>query len=555
MFDWLLPKKKRGSSEAAGDSPAKPPVISAQAVPVPPVIPIIPNAPPPILPSPNPKFSPQVSATKPIIVHDEHGRRYELSRAAYAEKVLAMEFREAANDPHRLYGAIVMALQDEFLHEALDPAQRLFEIDPNHNRAATMLGITFMKNGMLDEAERILSGQLAREKNGPLMVNLAKVWDALGRTTEARQLLREALSIDPNLDNGLMWHGAIAREEGGQEGYLRALRDVARETGSWRPQLWLARDFLEHGDKDGAVLIYRQVLDGREFPGDALMMITGDMGNYGLAKEMIQLVLPRYDELRHDILAGRNLLQACVELGLRAEGLDLCNRLDRLERYDHKAWIDEQRVALGGKTSPQTNTPSSGPGDNMFRWVQDPSVKPPPDSHSAPAGPPPIPQEIKTGSTPAPVEYSAEFKSELRQQLERVAKTGAEEDMLTAGIGMIKAGARQALPGWLKLFGQSDVFVVSAQQRNPQTAFVFGPKGDHSYVAVFTQLHLAQECLREFPMLKFAMKLSGVDLLHLAKNAQKGIWINPLNSACNVQFPAEAMDRFIQEATGGPPAL
>ena len=103
-----------------------------------------------------------------------------MSRTAFAAKVLPKEFRDAASDPDRLYGALVMALQDGFSPEALQAAQRLFEIDPDRDRAATMLGIAFMKNGKLDEAERVLSAQLARAKSGSLMVNLAKVWEVKG---------------------------------------------------------------------------------------------------------------------------------------------------------------------------------------------------------------------------------------------------------------------------------------------------------------------------------------------------------------------------------------
>ena len=122
-------------------------------------------------------------------------------------------------------------------------------------------------------------------------------------------------------------------------------------------------------------------------------------------------------------------------------------------------------------------------------------------------------------------------------------------DFLSAGIGLVKAGAHELLPGWLRLFGKSDVFVVSVEQNNPQTAFVFGPKNDRNYVAVFMRLELAQECLREFSILKFTMTLKGLDLLRLARDARRGIWINPLNEACSVRFPAGMMERFIEEAS------
>ena len=583
MFKWLSRKVKgRPDGRQDGDSTTQPKPIPSisQDVPIsspgalPPVIPcqVPPRLPktreqtaPPLLRSqlnppqigkpeaPDPS-SPQADAP-PIIVHDKDGHPYELSRTAFAAKVLSKEFQDAANDPDRLYGALVMALQDGFSLEALEAAQRLFEIDPDRDRAAIMLGIAFMKNGKLDEAERVLSAQLARAKSGSLMVNLAKVWEALGREAEAHELLREALSVDPNMENGLMWHTAIARDQGGQEAYLKALRDVAREPGSWRAQLWLARDFLEHEDGAGALLIYQELMEHHDLPGDALMMVTGDLGNHGLLKEMIELVLPVYDEKMHAVLAGRNLLQACVELGMRSAGLDLCNRLDALQRYDLKAWIDQQRATLSYAPSADfsppasANAPSPGPGPKLYRWIQDPTDQPCPTEDSAP--PRESPPKLETPKAPPPAlrsDLPPEFKKELIKELE-IAGGKATTDVLTASIGLVKAGAHELLPGWLRLFGKSDVFVVSVEQDNPQTAFVFGPKGDWNYVAVFLRLELAQECLREFPILKFTMRLNGLDLLRLARDARRGIWINPLNEACSARFPAGMMERFMEEAS------
>jgi tetratricopeptide (TPR) repeat protein len=287
----------------------------------------------------------------PIVVYDKEGKPFTLERSVFAAKVLPKEFEAAFNDPERLYGAVVTALNDQFFFEALAPAQRLLEIDPRKERATTILGIALLKTGKLEEAGKLLSEFLVREKSGVVMTNLAKVRAEQGKKSEANKLLREALSVDPNMDNALEWYVAIARDERGESGYLDALRQIAREPGSWRAQLWLARDFLRHGDSQGALQIYRQVLASKLIPGDGLMMITGDLGNHGLIKEMVELILPIYDENRHDILAGRNLLQACVELGLKSKGLELCDRLLKLERFDYKVWLDAQRAALDAMES------------------------------------------------------------------------------------------------------------------------------------------------------------------------------------------------------------
>lgn len=163
-------------------------------------------------------------------------------------------------------------------------------------------------------------------------------------------------------------------------------------------------------------------------------------------------------------------------------------------------------------------------------------------SHSHPVSAPPLPPLLANAPTVA-------FRREILRELEAV-DSGPTDDVVTAGIGMIKLGARELLPGWLRTFGQAEVFVVSIEDQNPQTAFVFGPEGERNYVAVFTRLDLAQACMREMPQLKFAMSLKGMDLMELARNGRRGIWVNPLNDACSVKFPAEDMARLIKAAAG-----
>ena len=163
--------------------------------------------------------------------------------------------------------------------------------------------------------------------------------------------------------------------------------------------------------------------------------------------------------------------------------------------------------------------------------------------------PPPLPTRT-AAQTPPTGELSPEFKRDFQKELEAVADDPAS-DVLSAGIGMIKIGAKELLPGWLRQFGKSNLFVVSVEQSNPTTPFVFGPKGDRNYIAVFTRLELATECLREFPTLNFAMRLNGLDLLVVARDSRLGIWINPLNDACNLLVPADKIGRFIEEAKRG----
>ncbi len=161
----------------------------------------------------------------------------------------------------------------------------------------------------------------------------------------------------------------------------------------------------------------------------------------------------------------------------------------------------------------------------------------PPPLSEKPAAEPPLLRE----------NLSDEFKKDFVRELEAVS-AGGNDDVLTAGIGAIKMGAHELLPGWVRKFGQADVFVVSVEEKNPEIAFCFGPKGAQDFVAVFTRLDLAEACMREMPKLKSAMSMTGLDILELASGAKKGIWLNVMSEACSVSFPASAVPALLEQA-------
>ena len=281
-----------------------------------------------------------------IEAYDQQGSKILIERSEYRTRVLPCTFKDAWDDADNLYGAIVMALNDGFVAEAVAPAERLREIDPVGERSATILGIVFMKHNALSQAEQVLSDYLKEHDSGVVATNLAKVYDEQGLKQQSLTCLRRALSMDPNQDNGLEWFAAIAREEGGNEAWLAAMRDIAGEPGSWRAQLWIARDFLERNDAQSAIQLYEQVLSSGDVDEGGIMMISGDLGSNGYLEELIELLLPVFDVHIHGIEAGLNLVQACIETQRKHDGLRICDDLLALNRHDLRQAIDERRAEL-----------------------------------------------------------------------------------------------------------------------------------------------------------------------------------------------------------------
>jgi hypothetical protein len=132
----------------------------------------------------------------------------------------------------------------------------------------------------------------------------------------------------------------------------------------------------------------------------------------------------------------------------------------------------------------------------------------------------------------------------MQRELEAIGPGSGGSD-LTAGIGMIKMGASELLPGWVELFGRSAVYSVSVDDADVGVPFVFGPPDDTTYVAVFTTELLAKQCVTEMPPLKSIIPFTGLDLVRAAEIRGLGLWINPLNDACTLKVPAAMVGRFI----------
>lgn len=293
------------------------------------------------------KSSDSLEKEEMIKAYDNQGRDILIPRKDYREKVLPGQFKEAWNNPEALYGAIVMSLNDHFYEDCLKPAQHLYEIDRNIERSTTIFAIVNLKTGRLNEARNLLESFLKRQgKSGVILTNLAKVYAELGNEQKSQQVLLEALHVDPNQDNALAWWGAIHRDKGGDTAFYDAIKQIATVNGSWRPQLWIARELLEQKQVLKALEIYKKALAIANNEPDALMMITGDLGNNGYIREMLAIAGPVYSPDIHGPMAGLNLAQACVAEKEVNEGLRYCALVEKLERYDLKKHVDHFKSQL-----------------------------------------------------------------------------------------------------------------------------------------------------------------------------------------------------------------
>jgi len=304
--------------------------------------------------------SPPGGEERVVQVYDQFGRTVSIGREAWRRDVLLPNLA-ATREPDALADLIVSALADDFPAEVLDSARWLADHDPQPRRGAALLGAVLLQLRDFTGARDLLQPAIARHgEDAYLLANLARALAALGDDAGSQALVWRALQLDPNESSTLDWLIASTNARGGQAAVLEAYARAAELPGSWRAQLWLARDALARGDLAAATRFYEQALArAQPVPADLLMQMSGDLGNRGQTELLVRLTQPRFDLDAHGLLVGNNLLRAFLELGRFAEARALLEQLYSRQRPDWREqllqWeqtLDDAQKRYGVVTAP-----------------------------------------------------------------------------------------------------------------------------------------------------------------------------------------------------------
>jgi len=259
-----------------GRTPAEGPQIRAPGKPAAPVTEMPATAISPIATTPN-------AAEGVVRVYDQFGRAITIGREAWRRDVLLPNLAANRDNPDALYELVVSALNDDFATDVLESARWLADTDRDPQRGATVLGVVLLQIRDHNAARDVLERAIARHgENSYLLANLARAFAGLGDEQRAEALIWRALELDPNEATTLNWLIARLLAKGGQQAVLAAYARAATFPGSWRPQLWLAREALARGDLLGAKALYEEALGrAQPVPADLLMQLSGDLGNRG----------------------------------------------------------------------------------------------------------------------------------------------------------------------------------------------------------------------------------------------------------------------------------
>ena len=260
-----------------------------------------------------------------IRVFDAYGRELHIPREEWRTKMLPGAVERARDNPAQLYGVIAQALQDGFAADVLEAAEHLARTDAIPARGALALGAVCLTLGRLDDAERALE---RFPEEALVVANLSRVFAERGDAARAEATLWRALQLDPNQESALAWYAQAHPGDG--------IARAAELPGSWRAQVWLAREALQRGDLAAALDLYKLSLHRmpRPAPADALMQISGDLGKAGRLQELVELTAPLFEAAVHGLWVGNNLIKANLDLGRLAEAQRIVRELHALQRPD-----------------------------------------------------------------------------------------------------------------------------------------------------------------------------------------------------------------------------
>ena len=312
-----------------------------------------------------------------ITVYDEAGRPQQVDAESWADEVLPVLLDEAWDDPESLATRILSAIEDGFAERVLEAAEQLVEIDPEAERATSVLALAHSRCDEIDEAEGLLLRFLADHGDSALVLaQLGELEAERGEAPQGERLFRRALAVDPNCVLALERIVAIQLERGGPKARETCLADLCGAPGSYWPQLLRARDRLLDGDILAAEELYDSVWSLIDQDIAALVRVSGDLGECGFPDRLIDRIKPIWQPERHGPILGLNLARACLERHALAEGrailrdliaLDVPHLIDEVRRLEAEfvsaqlAGVQEASSDLGTEPLQVAVVPFEGP--------------------------------------------------------------------------------------------------------------------------------------------------------------------------------------------------
>ena len=221
---------------------------------------------------------------------NEFGQAVQMPRAEYQKKVIPQNLDKYWDDKEKLRDYAMHLAKEQFTEQAGAAADRLLELYGPIESALNFRAVVHMQAKEFERAKAILVNCLDRfPSSGTACTNLARVYAAEGNQAKAFETLEAGLFKDPNQETGLNMYVEVFLAAGKRDEVKKRLGALAGREGAWRPQLHLARLALTEQNLLKAMNWYTQAIDQAKERFEAVMTVTGELGQAGYVYQLIQL--------------------------------------------------------------------------------------------------------------------------------------------------------------------------------------------------------------------------------------------------------------------------
>lgn len=282
--------------------------------------------------------------TDTIEVMDQNGNRVRIPRTEYSNQIMTIAKQQWDNLQFFRQIAPQM-LQEGFVDEALELANRACEISGGHIPDMYWKAAALAESGLLDEAgdlfAEVQEDAAYAADQARAAVGLARVRARQQREKDAEDLLEWAVKTDPDNPQYLVIFYGYYNERNRADDGLARVRNLAlnhqNKTSGLRALMQIAAN---RGEIDEARNLAEEALKTAN-DVDKQNLFAEISWHYGQAKmpeAIISFLAPRIEEVKHP-LAQMNLAQAYIDTGKKDNALSLLQAIDRQAPPDLKPMV------------------------------------------------------------------------------------------------------------------------------------------------------------------------------------------------------------------------
>lgn len=293
--------------------------------------------------------------TEMMDVIDQNGNRVRITRTDYITQMMNVA-RQNWNNLQFFRQVAPQMLNDGFVDEALELAERACELSGGHIPDLYWKAAALAESGRLDEAATVFA-EVQEDAAYPAdqaraAMGLARVRARQQREQDAEDLLKWAVETDTDNPQYLVLLYGYYNERGRADDGLAEVKKLAdknkEKATPWRALLQIAASRNELDEARTYADEALKVADERD-KQNILAEVSWHYGQAGMPEEIVKLLAPQVQDVKHP-LALMNLAQAYIDTGRTENAKKLLVAIEASAPEEMKPMVRAKLNELHGNT-------------------------------------------------------------------------------------------------------------------------------------------------------------------------------------------------------------